>query len=231
MKIVSWNASMRFRDKCVDVSEEFDADIYVICECENPAKSKSKKYNEFATNYVWIGENKNKGLGIFAKDGIKLEKLEKYSCEDLKYFIPVLVDDKFKLLGVWAMEPYVEILHDYYNANKELFDENLIMCGDFNSDFKLDYHHPKNKNFESFVNILEEDDLVDAYHDKNKDEEWGKELNATFFQTKKLNYRFHLDHVFSAPGIVDEFDIIDNVKWIKLSDHLPLVFTIDESKF
>ena len=233
MKIVSWNACMRFRDKCIDISE-FDADIYVIPECEDPAKSQSKKYKEFATNYLWIGNDKNKGLGIFAKDKeekIKLELLDEYKGDDeFRYFLPVRVNDTFNLLGVWAMDPYVVMIHDYYNANKDLFNKNLVMCGDLNSSVVFDKTKPKLKTFNVLLHRLKKDGLVPVYHYLNK-EKHGKESQATFFQTKKLNYRFHLDHVFTAPYITKNLEIVDNVKWIKLSDHLPIVFEIDESKF
>ena len=65
MKIVSWNCGGKFREKFQDIIA-VDADIYVIQECENPAECKSIAYREFAHNYLWIGENKNKGLGVFA---------------------------------------------------------------------------------------------------------------------------------------------------------------------
>ena len=60
-----------------------DADIYVICECENPRDPKPKYKNYKKTvenfagdNYYWIGDYHYKGLGIFAKENIKLEKIE-----------------------------------------------------------------------------------------------------------------------------------------------------------
>ena len=55
MKIVTWNCNMAFRNKYKEISE-FDADIYVICECEDPDNTESKKYKEFASNSYWIGD-------------------------------------------------------------------------------------------------------------------------------------------------------------------------------
>ena len=73
MKIVSWNCNRGFWKK-FDAISELNADIYVICECGNPAKSEDDGYKSFAKNYIWIGEDKNMGLGIFAKDDdVKLE--------------------------------------------------------------------------------------------------------------------------------------------------------------
>ena len=33
--------------------------------------------------------------------------------ENFKNFIALRVNDSFNLLGVWAMPPYVEMIHDY----------------------------------------------------------------------------------------------------------------------
>lgn len=46
MKIVSWNCNKIFREKYKDIAEE-NADIYVICECENPVKHEGTDYSEF----------------------------------------------------------------------------------------------------------------------------------------------------------------------------------------
>lgn len=56
------------------------------------------------------------------------------------------MNDSFNLLGVWAMSKYVEMIHDYFDANEDLFNENLVMCGDFNSNEVFNNHHPKAKN-------------------------------------------------------------------------------------
>ena len=36
----------------------------------------SDDYLEFASNYYWVGENLYYGLGIFAKDDVKLELVD-----------------------------------------------------------------------------------------------------------------------------------------------------------
>ena len=67
--------------------------IYIIQECEDPARSKNKEYQEFAQNYLLIGDNKNKGLGVFARKDKKLEKVEldnHYLC----YMLPFKFEGK-----------------------------------------------------------------------------------------------------------------------------------------
>ena len=75
MKIVTWNCNGAFRKKIKSL-EEFQADILIIQGCENPEQSKDKIYKKWATNFLWTGDNKNKGLGVFAKNDIRLERLD-----------------------------------------------------------------------------------------------------------------------------------------------------------
>jgi exonuclease III len=75
LKIVTWNCNGGFRNKFEKVSS-LDADVYLIQECENPAESAHKHYVSWAENYLWIGDSKNKGLGVFAKSDLLLRKLD-----------------------------------------------------------------------------------------------------------------------------------------------------------
>ncbi|MDG0933779.1 endonuclease/exonuclease/phosphatase family protein, partial [Bacillus paranthracis] len=65
MKIVAWNASMAFRKK-IDKILPLKADILAISECEKSEKwgqiDKGKGINDF----LWEGDNPNKGIGIIA---------------------------------------------------------------------------------------------------------------------------------------------------------------------
>ena len=239
IKIISWNCNRNFREKYISIIEE-DADIYVICECENPKEYDENGYPEFAgSNYYWTGDLRYMGLGIFAKDNIKLEPIKGLD-ERFKNFIALRVNDSFNLLGVWAMgedkeeglNEYVEMIHDYFDANSELFDENLIMCGDFNSNAIWDNKHKAKDNEgnakdQTNLNIkLNKKELFSVYHDLNNEEQ-GEETNVTFFQTRHLNQSYHIDYVYAKKGAISEFEILDHWNWISLSDHLPLVFKLD----
>ena len=225
IKIISWNCNGKFREKFKSIIEE-QADIYVIQECEDPSQTKDEDYIEFAgENYFWTGNLHYKGLGIFAGEDIKLEKLD-YDNEDLNNFLAVRVNDSFNLLGVWAMPDYVEMIHDYFDEFEELFNDNLIMCGDFNSNVIWDNQH-KDKNHTELNKKLKNNNLVSVYHNLN-DEELGMEKSATFYQTRHLNQPFHIDYVYAGESAVEKLDILDQYKWITLSDHLPLMFEIEK---
>lgn len=75
MKIVSWNCGGKFREKWKEIVF-LNADIYVIQECEDPELSNSEEYRKWAKNYFWLGKSKSKGLGVFAREGIGLSKLD-----------------------------------------------------------------------------------------------------------------------------------------------------------
>ena len=233
MKVVSWNCASKFREKYTSIIEE-DADIYVICECEDPARAKVKEYVEFAgDNYFWTGDLHYKGLGIFAKDRIKLEKLAEYCDTPFKNFIALRVNDSFNLLGVWAMPKYVEMIHDYFDANSDLFDDNLIICGDFNSNAIWNNQHKTKDsegNAKDQTNLnkkLNKKGLISAYHDLTSEKQ-GKETQYTFYLNWNLDKPYHIDYVYAAKDRVIGFKIGDANKWIELSDHVPITFEIKE---
>lgn len=66
LRIISWNCSRAFRKKFKEIIK-YDADVYVIQECENPKAYHNTEYKDFARNSFGIGDNKSMGLEIFAK--------------------------------------------------------------------------------------------------------------------------------------------------------------------
>ena len=269
MKIISWNCNGVFREKLPLILEKdsniyLDGDIYVIPECENPNEPNTK-YNEyknlvgelFGNNFFWVGNLHYKGLGIFAKDKVNLKEIETNG--NFEFFKAFRVNDSFNLLSIWVQDkdkekgfnPYVEMIHDFFDANYELFDENLIVCGDFNSSVLFNHKHKSkddNGNAKDHTNLnskLNNKGLFSVYH-KLSNEENGQETQKTFFQSRHLNYSFHLDYVYANKKIIEKsilinrkkrvykdlpnrFEILDYWKWVKLSDHLPLLFEFDEN--
>jgi exonuclease III len=140
VKITTWNCNGAFRKK-FEFIDKFNADILVIQECENPKETKDQDYKDWATNYLWIGDNKNKGLGIFANKNIKLQKLNwsnTYKDHNVKHFLPCLINDDFELLAVWTHQNnspnfgYIGQLWKYLQTNKNQL-KNSIIIGDLNA--------------------------------------------------------------------------------------------------
>lgn len=140
MKIVTWNCNGALRKK-FEYILDFNADIYIIQECENPVESKHKKYQEWAGNYIWIGDSKNKGLGIFAKQEIEIKKhnwSNQFKDHSVKHFLPCRINNDFDLLAVWTHRNnspnfgYIGQLWKYLQVNKSKLNTTMI-AGDFNS--------------------------------------------------------------------------------------------------
>lgn len=239
LRIVSWNCEMNFRKKYAAIVKEYDPDILVIPECENPAhkpEAEYKKYKEFAVNYQWIpGKNDTKGLGIFAKPGITLEPLN-WKNGGSKYFLPVRVNDTFNLIAVWADKPYVYKILPYLELNAKNINNQTILAGDFNASVEYDRRKKyKDQPCREMIARLKEKGLESAYHHKTG-EEPGEETTSTFFLHKyeKDPYLFFFDYCFLNPDWLVDIEIGSKEKWgapVEVnevsSDHVPLIVDIE----
>ena len=221
MKIVSWNCGGKFRDKFKKILE-LDADIYVIQECENPEKYGSEEYKQMMANSHWVGKYQYKGLAVFTtRPDIKLELLD-WEGKDKRLFLPIRVNDKFTLLGVWACDPYIAEFYDYKALNEEHMTDDLIMIGDFNSSVLFDkVNKGKGKSHTIVVEQLREKGIEDIYHHLTGEKQ-GHEKCPTFFSAKHLEWPYHIDHCFSNPKNVSSMKIHTRYDWLNKSDHLPL---------
>ena len=222
MRIVSWNCNGAFRKKHSKILS-LDADIYVIQECENPDIALDKGYINFSDSYVWTGENKNKGLGIFSKNGIDFKETS-WPKNGLRNFTSICIHSEFNLLGVWACRPYIEEYYLYQKTNFELINENTVIIGDFNSNSIWDQQHGQ-RNHSAVVKELEVKGLFSAYHYLKKEEQ-GKETEKTFYLHKNPDKAFHIDYCFLAPQRIEEFNILAHQDWLEYSDHMPIVIDI-----
>lgn len=222
MKIVSWNCGGKFREKFQDIIA-VDADIYVIQECENPAECKSITYREFAHNYLWIGENKNKGLGVFAKNDIQLREnnWQKYC---LRNFLSVRVNDLFDLVAVWACKPYIEEYYIYQSINIPNYTTQTVIIGDFNSNAIWDRKHDT-RTHSSVVQQLAEIGLYSAYH-QISGEKQGEETIPTFYLYRHSDKGYHIDYCFTGRNNIKDFHILHNADWLVKSDHMPILIEI-----
>lgn len=233
MKIITWNCNGAFRNK-YEFLNEFDADILIIQECENPILSKDISYKEFAKNHLWIGNNKNKGLGVFAKEFIKIEKLHWsniYENHAVNYFLPILINEKQTLIAIWAHKNnsptfgYVGQIWKYFQINSINIQKSIII-GDFNSN-KIWDCWDRWWNHSDVVAIFEKNNLESIYHKLNN-EKHGEETLKTFYLHRNLSKGYHIDYCFMPKYLLKENVTINIPEFEKVksfSDHLPLIIT------
>ena len=230
MTIVTWNCNGALRHKYHSLAV-LDADILIIQVCENPIESNDEEYREWAKNHLWIGDSKNKGLGIFAFGDLTLEALRWPSIfkgNQVKHFLPCRVNDHFNLLAVWTHKNnsptfvYIGQFWKYLQLNKEQFNE-IVIAGDFNSNAQ--WHQPDRWwNHLDVVRELQEMDISSVYHREN-DVQHGKESQATFYLQRNLEKPFHLDYIFASENwiqSISKVEIGSEEDWLQLSDHMPI---------
>jgi exonuclease III len=230
LKIVTWNCIGALRKK-FDKLTELKADIYIIQECEDPTQTTNRLYQEWASNHLWMGDSKNKGIGIFADQNIKLQKLDwsnAFRDHYVNHFLPCRINDQFNILGVWTHRnnspnfAYIGQFWKYMQVNKKEFGQ-IIIAGDFNSNAVWD-QWDRWWNHSDVVRDLEEMDIKSVYH-LVKNEKQGNEQTPTFFLQRKLDKPYHIDYIFCNTPIlkkVTKMKIGSRSEWIEISDHLPL---------
>lgn len=231
MKFITWNCNGAFRKKRQFI-EDKKADILVIQECEDPARSTNDFRDWAGVNYLWYGKNKNKGIGIFPLNG---NTVEAWGLEDnsLELFLPCKINGSIPLVAVWtkhANSPnfrYIGQLWKYLQIHKEIFKSEVpIITGDLNSNVIWD-EWDRWWNHSDVVRELEEIGIYSLYH-SYLEEEQGKETKPTLFMHRQKEKPYHIDYAFvSAQRLsgatikVGDFD-----SWIEHSDHMPVEFEI-----
>lgn len=231
MKIVTWNCNGALRNKFEHLSD-LNADLYIIQECENPELAKHQLYTAWAGDYLWKGDNKNKGLGIFAKNNTSIEALnwsDTYKDHEVKYFLPCLVNNDFQLLSVWTSQNkspnfgYIGQLWKYLEINKHKFNK-IVVAGDFNSNSIWD-EWDRWWNHSDVVQELSKMDVNSLYH-SYFNEQQGKESKPTFYHQKNRGKPYHIDYIFASKAIEEcmrSFEVATIENWLKYSDHLPVI--------
>lgn len=230
MRIITWNCKMAYRKKDKFISE-FRPDLVVVPECESFEKTKRN---------LWFGDNPKKGIGIFSYSDFELQLHESYN-PSFRYVIPIRVKGtvEFNLFAVWAMDDTYNVRQRYigqvFSALKyyeKLLGDPTIIVGDFNWNAIWD-DSPDNSlygNLSDVVEFLKSKKIQSAYHEFYK-EDFGRETKPTFFMYHKLDKPYHIDYCFaSSDSSVQQVDVGNFNSWIKKSDHMPLVVTLEYDK-
>ena len=233
MKVVSWNCNGALRNKLHELVK-LNADIYIIQECENPINYPNTPYELWGTNHLWIGNSKNRGLGIFARRDIDLLPLnwsDYYSDHQVKLFLPCLVNNDFQLLGVWTKQNsspnfgYIGQFWKYLQINLPKLNK-ILIAGDFNSSKKWD-QWDRWWNHTDVVRQLKEKGIESLYHTYYQEKQ-SEERIPTFYHHKNPEKPYHIDYFFGSPCFqsMESFSIGKPINWLHLSDHMPLVLDL-----
>ena len=249
MKIVTWNCNGALRKKIDEISS-LNADILVIQECEDPARS-TDQYREWAGEYLWAGESKNKGVGIFPKHGNTVEVLNwigefklnglssnnlstTWNTSDLKLFLPFKINNDITALAVWTKEnnsksfSYIGQLWKYLQIHRDnLKGERTMILGDFNSNTRWD-NPDRWWSHSDVVAELKEIGLLSLYH-KQFNEAQGEENLPTFYLQRNPEKPYHIDYAFTSMDMINKSKLsIGYINdWIGVSDHMPITLYIN----
>lgn len=204
MKLIAWNCHQSFRTKAEKVLLK-QPDILVLPECEMPDRIQAKGI-EFSDSH-WVGDNKNKGLGIFTFNGWKIESLEEVSPR-IPYVIPVRIhkeDFSFTLWAVWSQKPEnhsnygVRMWKALSSYSAHLSEDRVIIAGDFNSSsiWDRDGRESNHSNIVSELGRQASKACITSFGKKNKDLKQG----LRFYSPTTRKSRFTLTTASEATGL------------------------------
>lgn len=226
---------MRFRDKIEEVLP-LQPDLMIIPECEAPEKWNNQPRLQSLNQFLWYGENKNKGLGIISlNQNLRLQLHSLYN-DAFRFIVPITVtgEEEFILFAIWAQnapkkfDSYIGQIYMALQYYKELLREPCILAGDWNSNKVFDYIRRVGTHTD-VVTYLKNFNIHSTYHYFYK-EEHGLETTPTYFFRKESEKPFHLDYIFASTDFlqrIKRMDIGSSQDWISISDHFPLTLEIE----
>ena len=236
MRLITWNCQGAFRKKAQQISG-LQPTIAVIQECESPLKLRFQGDIRYPEDFLWQGNNPDKGVGVFAYGDLRLTLDERYD-PSIHHCIPVCVRGEYELnlLAIWAMghkEKARSYIGQVYYAVQRYADfireRPTILVGDFNSNAIWDRER-KVSNHSGVVKALATANIASAYHEYF-DETPGQERQKNYFHHRSAYNGWHLDYCFIPTAWLPRLQAVTVgpfTPWCEYSDHTPLIVDFAE---
>jgi endonuclease/exonuclease/phosphatase family metal-dependent hydrolase len=233
LTVCTWNCNGALRRKLAQV-DRLNADILIIQECEDPARSNDLGYRNWAgAAFSWIGDSASKGLGLFYRTGFSVASLGWPHAA--RYFLTQRIEG-LPVCAVWAHRSKNDNRHYIGQIAKALDtpatwlrDPACIVAGDFNSNPVWDRprkfwgHTPT-------MERLETSGLRSAYHTHFGLAQGGEE-HPTFFLQRSLAKPYHLDYILTGKAWhIKAVHVGAPDDWLSYSDHMPLLAELVRSE-
>lgn len=240
MKIITWNCKMKFREE-YKLIFPMSPDIIIIQECEDLRNIHFDLFSKTPSDLYWIGTNPSKGLGVITFNDYKISLYEGYD-DSFKYILPLLITKKsinYNLIGVWTQlvgrgtKDHINYIRqfkmslDHYDSF--IKNKNTIIIGDFNSNLIWENPYRIDKDHKHVIEELKKKGIKSSYH-YFFSEKQGEETRPTFYYHHKKEKPFHIDFCFLSKNLTDKLNTVEIGKyedWIKYSDHVPMIITLD----
>lgn len=239
MKIVAWNCNMALHRKHERLLS-LRPDVAVISECANADVITKKAASFNPSSSIWVGDNRNKGLGVFTFGSFNGTLSPIYQ-DHFPYIAPVLIEGPtlFNLLAVWAChakknsyEAKLGPLRRAINAYQEFIGGgSTIVAEDFNDNVQWD-KPTKINNHSANVSELAALGLQSAYH-SSRGIDQGSETEPTLYWRDRRNDgpRYHIDYCFIPNAWTKSIAAVtvgNFGDWVGtgLSDHVPLIVEV-----
>jgi exodeoxyribonuclease III len=236
MRLVAWNCNGGFHRKSAALAA-LAPDVAVICECADPEIVACKAPLFAPTDALWMGDNPQRGLGVFSFGGYRLSRARRYD-PSIPYALPVRVKGAatFNLLAMWAHYgrapltrvtpgPTLRALRSYGGF---LGERASILAGDLNNHIRWD-RPGKASNHANAVLALDGIGMVSAYH-AFLGLAQGSERHATLYWRDRTSAgpTYHIDYAFvpkASLASLRSVAIGTYADWVApgLSDHAPLI--------
>jgi exodeoxyribonuclease III len=240
MRIVAWNCNGAFHRK-IEALARLAPDIAIISECAEPETLRRKAPTFSPTSALWIGDNSQKGLGLFSFGDLRLSRDRSYD-SSITYVLPARVEGsrEFNVLAMWSHHPKMNqgtsspgpTLIAIRTYERFLCERTSVIAGDLNNHVQWDRPR-KASNHANAVSELDQIGFVSAYHEHHKVAH-GAETHPTIYWRDRTETgpTYHIDYAFiprSCVGLLRSLRIGSYADWIGtgLSDHAPVIVDFD----